>query len=462
MSGASSASYSFARLRLAVRIHAQRRLLHRRPAGVVEHDGEDRQPVLLRHRVDRRRIAEVEAAVAARPAPRSASGRASFTPSAVPPENPRPPPASPTIVPGTGARDLVEHRERVADRLVHDDVVRPDRAADLGAEVLRVDLRPSRPCRRRASRAPRLRARVLGAPAPRRASPPRRGTPASPSPSPPRSAARGSAGCRPGIRRFAAKSHIGKPCLTTSTSMCAQNVAGFSRRVARDPRHVDVDQQAEVRLGDVLARDEAGAARRVGRDVEMERVELEHADAREPRELVEQRRRRRVAARVRRDEQRMLRRDQPVGEQRDRRRVRAARLRPRRSAPAGTSAPRSRPRSRRASRAGASGRPAPSDRSASSCARGAAPPSRPRPRAASTPTSRTAARSTPGRTAPARSGRRCRASRSARRAAVNGARPAISSTGIRPRQALCIATAEFPVPTSTWTSTPWPRPVAIA
>jgi hypothetical protein len=45
---------------------------------------------------------------------------------------------------------------------------------------------------------------------------------------------------------------------------------------------------------------------------------------------------------------------------------------------------------------------------------------------------------------------------------VNGARPAISKTGIRPRKALCIATAEFPVPTSTWTSTPCPRPVAIA
>ena len=32
----------------------------------------------------------------------------------------------------------------------------------------------------------------------------------------------------PWIRRFVAKSHIGNPCLTTSTSICAQNVAAFS------------------------------------------------------------------------------------------------------------------------------------------------------------------------------------------------------------------------------------------
>jgi hypothetical protein len=46
-------------------------------------------------------------------------------------------------------------------------------------------------------------------------------------------------------------------------------------------------------------------------------------------------------------------------------------------------------------------------------------------------------------------------------AAVNGALPAISSTGMRVRSMLCIALAALAVPTSTCTNTPCPRPATI-
>jgi len=42
------------------------------------------------------------------------------------------------------------------------------------------------------------------------------------------------------------------------------------------------------------------------------------------------------------------------------------------------------------------------------------------------------------------------------------ARPASSSTGTRMRARLCSAIAALAVPTSTCTSTAWPRPLAIA
>src|SRR5262245_55666842 len=51
-------------LGLAVRVDPQRRFLHRRPAAVVEHDGEDRQLVLFGYRENRVCDVEVEAAVA--------------------------------------------------------------------------------------------------------------------------------------------------------------------------------------------------------------------------------------------------------------------------------------------------------------------------------------------------------------------------------------------------------------
>src|SRR3954469_24023268 len=125
-------------LRLAVRVDPQRRFLHRRPAAVVEHDGENRQLVLFGYSENRVADVEVEAAVAhdldrhvlgpyELGAERHAAGGAE-------------PAATDTHdSAGNGTRDLLLHRRRVAGRFAEDDVLRRDPLAELAAEIVRVD-----------------------------------------------------------------------------------------------------------------------------------------------------------------------------------------------------------------------------------------------------------------------------------------------------------------------------------
>ena len=134
-----SLDFEFARsFGFALRIDAQRRLLHRVPAGVVQDDREDRQLVLLRHGEHRARIAEIEAAVAGNlhhqaigrrklGAERHAAGPAEA--------------AAAGAHRGIGplARDLQQHRARIGDTFVEDDGVVVEHLAELRRQIVRVD-----------------------------------------------------------------------------------------------------------------------------------------------------------------------------------------------------------------------------------------------------------------------------------------------------------------------------------
>ncbi len=62
---------------------------------------------------------------------------------------------------------------------------------------------------------------------------------------------------------------------------------GIVRHVARDPRHVDIDQQPDIGLGQRLGRHEAAMAGRIVRQAHVERIELDHPDAGKAHQLVE-------------------------------------------------------------------------------------------------------------------------------------------------------------------------------
>ena len=124
--------------RFAVGIDAQRRRLDRRPAGIVEHDGKDRQAVLLRGREHRARTAEIEAAVAGHlhhePVRRRELGAERHA-------------AGPAEAGAAGrhrrvrqpARNLHQHRRRVAHRLVEDDVLVVEHLGELRHQIMRID-----------------------------------------------------------------------------------------------------------------------------------------------------------------------------------------------------------------------------------------------------------------------------------------------------------------------------------
>jgi hypothetical protein len=109
-------------MRSAVGIHSLNRGLHGLPAAVVENDGEDRQPILLRHGVDGIRRGEVESAVAddlhhpaggiRQPeAKRHAAAEA------------KPPTGEAHIGPRLGATKLLLKDGRIADGFIEDDVI---------------------------------------------------------------------------------------------------------------------------------------------------------------------------------------------------------------------------------------------------------------------------------------------------------------------------------------------------
>ena len=100
---------------------------------------------------------------------------------------------------------------------------------------------------------------------------------------------------------------------------------GIVRHVARDPRHVDIDQHADIRIGQRLGRREAAVAGRIVRQVDVERIELDHADAGKTRQLVEHGDGGVVAARIGRDQQRTLRREQARDQRLERGGIDAAR-----------------------------------------------------------------------------------------------------------------------------------------
>ncbi len=133
--------------------------------------------------------------------------------------------------------------------------------------------------------------------------------------------------------------------------------------VAREPRHVDIDQQADIRLGQMLAGLEAEKARAVVRDIGGG-VAFEHRDAGEFGELQDQLRGARIAAGIAGDQDRVLGLDQPVGELCDQRRDRRRRRPCCRTARRRSGARRRRSRIASASRAASSDRPGRAARSA--------------------------------------------------------------------------------------------------
>ena len=98
------------------------------------------------------------------------------------------------------------------------------------------------------------------------------------------------------------------------------------RHVGREPRHVDVHQEADVGLGQMLVRRVAEEAGELVRDVEG-LVAFEHRDAGEHRQLLDQLRRVLRLPGIAADQDRMLGRDELVGELRDHRGIGAAGLR---------------------------------------------------------------------------------------------------------------------------------------
>ena len=93
--------------------------------------------------------------------------------------------------------------------------------------------------------------------------------------------------------------------------------------VGGEPRHLDVDQQPDIGLRDRVCRREAGKAWTVMRDI-ARRVRLEHGDTGELREFLDHLRRAGVASGVAGDQDRIFRRDEPLGERRHHLRIGAA------------------------------------------------------------------------------------------------------------------------------------------
>ncbi len=86
---------------------------------------------------------------------------------------------------------------------------------------------------------------------------------------------------------------------------------GILRHVLGDPRHIDIDQQADIGVGQRLGRHEPAMAGRIVRQVEMNGTEFDDADAGKLRQLVEQRDRGGIAARIGRDQKGLLGSQQP-------------------------------------------------------------------------------------------------------------------------------------------------------
>ena len=308
MSGARVAPNSSAGPGLAVGIDAERRLLHRGPAGIVEHDGQDRQLVVAATRpgsIAGWRSRRCRRPRSARPCVRAwqASGRAPCRPrsparrrpgrpacrarcaaSAGPPRGPLRIASFSTMSDGFSA--LASAAQRKCGLIWP---TAPGAAAALAA------------CSRRAlpssaSRFTRSAARAL-------------------KPAVGLGLQRGQKVGEDAMA-VARQAQVAGEGPHREIALLGIDVdmrppgGGIVRHVARDPRHVDIDQQADIGLGQRLGRHEAAVAGRIVRQVDVERIELDHPDAGEARQLVEQRDGGMVAAGIGRDQQGPLGRQQ--------------------------------------------------------------------------------------------------------------------------------------------------------
>ena len=215
------------------------------------------------------------------------SGMASFSPSATLAGEAQPRAGKADQGAGLGARHLGQHGRDVADRLVDHHAGRTERLDQLGAKMVRVDLArdaglggelgrllATRHALRRdllhARRRPRLEAGI----GPGLQHGEQVGIEAA------------AVALQAQVRREGP--HRDRPLLRVDIDMRPPG-RGILRHVLGDPRHIDIDQQADIGVGQRLGRHEAAMAGRIVRQVEMNGTEFDDADAGELRQLVEQR-----------------------------------------------------------------------------------------------------------------------------------------------------------------------------
>ena len=168
----------------------------------------------------------------------------------------------------TGARDLVHHRQRIADRLVDDDVVGAYGLVERRAQEIRRDrVTLSRPRRGSSDAlhpllALRLQALHAGAPL-------ARGTRDPPARARSRAPAAARWRSRPARAMSDGKPHIGKSFLIASTSTCIQRVRGFSFANCGSHGTSTSSSSPTSASSSAVARLEAGEARRIPRDVDV-------------------------------------------------------------------------------------------------------------------------------------------------------------------------------------------------
>ena len=119
----------------ALGIYPQHRRLDRAPAAIVEHHGEDRQPELLRHRINRVGVGEMEHAVAG-DLHHAAVGLRQLDAERHAARAAQPAAAMREIGSGLGARQLAQHGMRIGDRLVDDNVVGRELGVEHRADML--------------------------------------------------------------------------------------------------------------------------------------------------------------------------------------------------------------------------------------------------------------------------------------------------------------------------------------
>ena len=286
-------------------------LLHRRPAAVLEHDSEDRQLVLTRHLVGGARVAEVEAAVAGhvqhhrlRVGELHAERRARAVAQTAAAQTQR--------GAGLGAHDLHADRGLVHHRLGHQNVVLAQHLVEFGAQVGGVDQAVGALVLGKVLDVDHGLLALLA-----EGFEPRLGP--------------GAVGVgelalddfdQARKRLVAVRLHLEVTGEAPHRDFALDGVdvnvrpervrvrAGFLRH----PRQVGVDHETEVDLGQVRLGQVAQEHRRGLGNVQHLRVGLDHAHADELTQLVEQRRGLHVAPGKARDQQRILGRQQAVGD----------------------------------------------------------------------------------------------------------------------------------------------------
>ena len=119
---------------LAVRVDTQHGFFDRLPAAVVQHDREDRQLVGLRRGIDRAGRGEMKAAIT-HDLNHPQLGLGQLGPQGHAAAVAQAAPGATHERERQGARNLIQHGEGVANRLVHHDVLRGNGCTQFGAQI---------------------------------------------------------------------------------------------------------------------------------------------------------------------------------------------------------------------------------------------------------------------------------------------------------------------------------------